>query len=176
MTTDSAMPDDTPNMDPRPGVGLGGARPTSPGSRVSSTRILRGDRCQQWEPFTADVVLFKPGQDVQEEPRHVGHQGVPTDKTYPFRVAIGEGENHLTVRIHTTEPAPTLRTSSAASRWCPGTTRSSRESTGSHAAGPLRAMAPAESRAIEPPGATLREGRAISVSPRPRRACRAYMT
>jgi len=130
-----AMPDDTQNMDPR--LGMGSVRSAYirqvfeslvdtdpqgrpvPGLAVSWKPV--GDTTWEWalrpgvrfhngEAFNADTLLFNLDRMFKKNLDKWNIKDVPTagfDKTYPF-VSRWEKVNDLTVRIHTTEPAPTL--------------------------------------------------------------------
>ena len=130
-----AMPDDTQNMDPR--LGMGSVRSayirqvfeslvdTDPQGRPVAGLALAwkpvGDTAWEWslrpnvrfhngEAFNADTVLFNLDRMFRKNLDKWGIKDVPTagfDKTYPF-VSRWEKVNDLIVRIHTTEPAPTL--------------------------------------------------------------------
>ena len=129
------MPDDTQNMDPR--LGMGSVRSTYirqvfeslvdtdpqgrpvPGLAVSWKPV--GDTTWEWalrpgvrfhdgEVFNADTLLFNLDRMFKKNLDKWNIKDVPTagfDRTYPF-VSRWEKVNDLTVRIHTTEPAPTL--------------------------------------------------------------------
>ncbi len=130
-----AMPDDTQNMDPR--LGMGSVRSTYirqvfeslvdtdpqgrpvPGLAVAWKPV--GDTAWEWslrpnvrfhngEAFNADTLVFNLDRMFKKNLDKWAIKDVPTagfDKTYPF-VSRWEKVNDLTVRIHTTEPAPTL--------------------------------------------------------------------
>lgn len=130
-----AMPDDTQNMDPR--IGMGSVRSTYirqvfeslvdtdaqgrpvPGLALSWKQVgdaawefaLRpGVRFHNGEAFTADTVLFNLDRMFKKNLDKWGIKDVPTagfDRTYPF-VTRWEKVDDLTVRVHTSEPAPTL--------------------------------------------------------------------
>src|SRR5262245_25227255 len=129
------MPDDTQNMDPR--LGMGSVRSTyirqvfeslvdtDPQGRPVPGLALAwksaGDTAWEWtlrpnvrfhngEAFNADTVIFNLDRMFKKNLDKWGIKDVPTagfDKTYPF-VSRWEKVNDLTVRVHTTEPAPTL--------------------------------------------------------------------
>ncbi|HUP35745.1 MAG TPA: ABC transporter substrate-binding protein [Candidatus Limnocylindria bacterium] len=130
-----AMPDDTQNMDPR--LGMGSVRSTYirqvfeslvdtdaqgrpvPGLALSWKQVgdaawefaLRpGVRFHNGEAFNADTVLFNLDRMFKKNLDKWGIKDVPTagfDRTYPF-VTRWEKVDDLTVRVHTSEPAPTL--------------------------------------------------------------------
>jgi peptide/nickel transport system substrate-binding protein len=131
-----AMPDDTTNMDPR--IGMGSIRSTyirqvfeslvdvDPQGRpvpglalawkpVSETTweftLRRGVRFHDGEPFNADTVLFNLDRMFRKNLDKHGIKdvaaGTQFDKTLPY-VSRWERVDDYTVRLHTTEPAPTL--------------------------------------------------------------------
>jgi peptide/nickel transport system substrate-binding protein len=131
-----AMPDDTPNMDPR--IGMGSVRSTyirqvfeslvdvdthgkpGPGlalawKAVSDTTweftLRRGVKFHDGEAFNADTVLFNLDRMFRKNLDKHGIKDVAAatqfDKTQPH-VSRWEKVDDYTVRVHTTEPAPTL--------------------------------------------------------------------
>lgn len=130
-----AMPDDTQNMDPR--LGMGSVRSTYirqvfeslvdtdaqgrpvPGLALSWKQagdaawefaLRPGVRFHNGEAFSADTVLFNLDRMFKKNLDKWGIKDVPTagfDRTYPF-VTRWEKVDDLTVRVHTSEPAPTL--------------------------------------------------------------------
>jgi peptide/nickel transport system substrate-binding protein len=130
------MPDDTPNMDPR--IGMGSVRSTYirqvfeslvdvdargkpiPGlavgwKAVSDTTwefaLRKGVRFHDGEPFNADTLLFNLDRMFRKNLDKHGIKdvaaGTQFDKTLPY-VSRWEKVDDLTVRVHTTEPAPAL--------------------------------------------------------------------
>jgi len=130
------MPDDTPNMDPR--IGMGSVRSTyirqvfeslvdvdaqgkpAPGlalawKPVSDTvwefTLRRGVKFQDGEVFNADTVLFNLDRMFRRDLDRHGIKdvaaGTQFDKTLPY-VSRWEKVDDYTVRVHSTEPAPTL--------------------------------------------------------------------
>jgi peptide/nickel transport system substrate-binding protein len=130
-----AMPDDTQNMDPRLGMGSvrssyirqvfeslvdvdaqgravpGLALAWKPvGDTVWEFTLRPGVRFQDGEPFNADTVLFNLDRMFRKnlDRWSIKDVAVPGfDRTYPF-VVRWEKVNEHTLRIHTSEPAPTL--------------------------------------------------------------------
>jgi peptide/nickel transport system substrate-binding protein len=131
-----AMPDDTTNMDPR--IGMGSVRSAYirqvfeslvdvdaqgrpvPGlalawKPVSDTTweftLRRGVRFHDGEAFNADTVLFNLDRMFRRNLDRHGVKdvaaGTQFDKTLPY-VSRWEKVDDYTVRVHTTEPAPTL--------------------------------------------------------------------
>jgi peptide/nickel transport system substrate-binding protein len=131
-----AMPDDTPNMDPR--IGMGSTRSTyirqvfeslvdvdaqgkpAPGlalawKPVSETTwefsLRRGVRFHDGEAFNADTVLFNLDRMFRRNLDKHGVKdvaaGTQFDKTFPF-VSRWEKVDDYTVRVHTSEPSPNL--------------------------------------------------------------------
>ena len=131
-----AMPDDTTNMDPR--IGMGSIRSTYirqvfeslvdvdpqgkpvPGlalawKPVSDTAwefmLRKGVKFHDGEPFNADTVLFNLDRMFRRNLDKHGIKdvaaGTQFDKTLPY-VSRWEKVDDFTVRVHTSEPAPTL--------------------------------------------------------------------
>ena len=131
-----ALPDDTTNMDPR--IGMGSIRSTYirqvyeslvdvdargkpvPGLALSWKSVsplawefaLRpGVTFHNGEAFNADTVLFNLDRMFRRNLDRWGIKEVPAgtsfEKAFPF-VTRWEKVNDLTVRIHTSEPSPTL--------------------------------------------------------------------
>jgi len=131
-----ALPDDTTNMDPR--IGMGSIRSTyirqvfeslvdvdrqgkpAPGLAVSwkpvgdhvwEFSLRKGVTFHDGEPFNADTVLFNLDRMFRKNLDRWGIKDIPTgtsfDKLYPF-VTKWEKVDDLTVRVHTSEPAPNL--------------------------------------------------------------------
>ena len=131
-----AMPDDTTNMDPR--IGMGSIRSTYirqvfeslvdvdaqgkpvPGLALSwkavgdSTwefALRRGVKFHDGEAFNADTVLFNLDRMFRKNLDKHGVKdvaaGTQFDKTLPY-VSRWEKVDDYTVRVHTSEPAPTL--------------------------------------------------------------------
>jgi peptide/nickel transport system substrate-binding protein len=130
------MPDDTPNMDPR--IGMGSVRSTYirqvfeslvdvdaqgkpvPGLALAwkplndttwEFTLRRGVRFHDGEPFNADTVLFNLDRMFRRNLDRLGIKdvaaGTQFDKTLPY-VSRWEKVDDHTVRVHTTEPAPAL--------------------------------------------------------------------
>src|SRR5262245_42981718 len=141
------MPDDTPNMDPR--IGIGSVRSTyirqvfeslvdvdaqgkpAPGlalawKPVSGTAweftLRRGVKFQDGEAFNADTVLFNLDRMFRRELDRHGIKdvaaGTPSDKTLPY-VSRWEKSDDDTVRVHTHAPAPTVRDAPGRERLVP---------------------------------------------------------
>jgi len=131
-----AMPDDTTNMDPR--IGMGSIRSTYirqvfeslvdvdaqskpvPGLAVSwkpvgdttwEFALRRGVKFHDGEVFNADTVLFNLDRMFRRNLDKHGIKdvaaGTQFDKTLPY-VSRWEKIDDYTVRVHTSEPAPTL--------------------------------------------------------------------
>src|SRR5215468_6620464 len=131
-----AMPDDTTNMDPR--IGMGSIRSTyirqvfeslvdvdtqgkpAPGLALSWKPIgettwefvlRRGVKFHDGEVFNADTVLFNLDRMFRRNLDKHGIKdvaaGTQFDKTLPY-VSRWEKVDDYTVRVHTSEPAPTL--------------------------------------------------------------------
>ena len=131
-----AIPDDTPNMDPR--IGMGSVRSTyirqvfeslvdvdvqgkpAPGLALAWKPVgettwefsLRKDvKFHDGEPFNADTVLFNLDRMFRKNLDKHGVKdvaaGTQFDKTMPY-VSRWEKVDDHTVRVHTTEPAPAL--------------------------------------------------------------------
>jgi peptide/nickel transport system substrate-binding protein len=131
-----ALADDTNNMDPR--IGMGSIRSNyirqvfeslvdvdtqgkpAPGlalawKPLSDTTwefaLRRGVTFHDGEPFNADTVLFNLDRMFRKNLDRHGIKdvaaGTSFDKTYPFVTRWEKVDDH-TVRIHTSEPAPTL--------------------------------------------------------------------
>ncbi len=131
-----AMPDDTPNMDPR--IGMGSVRSTYirqvfeslvdvdtqgkpvPGLALAwkavsdmtwEFTLRRGVKFHDGEAFNADTVLFNLDRMFRKNLDKHGIKDVAAatqfDKTQPH-VSRWEKIDDYTVRVHTTEPAPTL--------------------------------------------------------------------
>jgi peptide/nickel transport system substrate-binding protein len=130
------MPDDTPNMDPR--IGMGSVRSTYirqvfeslvdvdpqgkpvPGLAVAwkpvgdtawEFTLRKGVKFHDGEAFTADTVLFNLDRMFRKNLDKHGVKdvaaGTQFDKTMPY-VSRWEKVDDHTVRVHTTEPAPAL--------------------------------------------------------------------
>jgi peptide/nickel transport system substrate-binding protein len=130
------MPDDTPNMDPR--IGMGSVRSTyirqvfeslvdvdphgkpQPGLALSwkpigdtawEFALRRGVKFHDGEAFNADTVLFNLDRMFRRNLDKHGIKDVAAatqfDKTLPY-VSRWEKVDDFTVRVHTTEPAPAL--------------------------------------------------------------------
>ncbi len=131
-----AMPDDTPNMDPR--IGMGSVRSAyirqvyeslvdvdpqgKPVPGLATAWKLVGDTTWEFtlrkgvkfhdgEPFNADTLLFNLDRMFRKNlDKHAVKDvaaGTQFDKTLPY-VSRWEKVDDFTVRVHTTEPAPTL--------------------------------------------------------------------
>jgi len=131
-----ALTDDTTNMDPR--LGMGSIRSNYirqvfdslvdvdrqgkpvPGLALSwkpvndltwEFALRRGVTFHDGEPFNADTVLFNLDRMFRKNLDRWGIKDVPAgtsfEKVYPF-VTRWEKVDDLTVRVHTSEPAPTL--------------------------------------------------------------------
>jgi peptide/nickel transport system substrate-binding protein len=131
-----AMSDDTPNMDPR--IGMGSTRSTyirqvfeslvdadpqgkpQPGLALSWRSIgdttweytlRKGVKFHDGEPFNADTVLFNLDRmfrkNLDKHPVKDVAAGTAFDRTFPF-VTRWEKVDDYTVRIHTSEPSPNL--------------------------------------------------------------------
>jgi len=131
-----AMPDDTNNMDPR--IGMGSIRSTYirqvfeslvdvdaqgkpvPGLALAwkpvgetswEFTLRRGVKFHDGEPFNADTVLFNLDRMFRKNlDKHAIKDvaaGTQFDKTLPY-VSRWEKFDDYTVRVHTSEPAPTL--------------------------------------------------------------------
>ena len=131
-----AMPDDTTNMDPR--IGMGSIRSTYirqvfeslvdvdaqgkpvPGLAVSwkpvgdttwEFALRRGVKFHDGEVFNADTVLFNLDRMFRKNLDKWGIKdvtaGTAFDRTFPFVSRWEKVSDHV-VRIHTSEPAPTL--------------------------------------------------------------------
>ena len=131
-----ALTDDTTNMDPR--IGMGSIRSNYirqvfeslvdvdrqgkpvPGLALSwkpvddltwEFALRRGVTFHDGEPFNADTVLFNLDRMFRKNLDRWGIKDVPAgtsfEKVYPF-VSRWEKVDDFTVRVHTTEPAPTL--------------------------------------------------------------------
>jgi peptide/nickel transport system substrate-binding protein len=131
-----ALPDDTTNLDPR--IGMGSIRSTyirqvfeslvdvdrqgrpAPGLALSwkpvneltwEFALRRGVSFHDGEAFNADTVLFNLDRMFRRNLDRWGIKDVPAgtsfEKVYPF-VTRWEKVDDFTVRIHSSEPAPTL--------------------------------------------------------------------
>ena len=131
-----ALTDDTPNLDPR--IGMGSIRSNYirqvfeslvdvdhqgkpvPGLALSwkpvndvtwEFALRRGVTFHDGEPFNADTVLFNLDRMFRKNLDRWGIKdvaaGTAFDKVYPF-VTRWERVDDFTVRVHTSEPAPTL--------------------------------------------------------------------
>jgi peptide/nickel transport system substrate-binding protein len=131
-----ALTDDTTNMDPR--IGMGSIRSNYirqvfeslvdvdrqgkpvPGLALSwkplddltwEFPLRRGVTFHDGEPFNADTVLFNLDRMFRKNLDRWGIKDVPAgtsfEKVYPF-VSRWEKVDDFTVRVHTSEPAPTL--------------------------------------------------------------------
>jgi peptide/nickel transport system substrate-binding protein len=131
-----AMPDDTTNMDPR--IGMGSIRSTyirqvfeslvdvdaqgkalpglalawkAVGDTTWEFTLRRGVKFHDGEPFNADTVLFNLDRMFRKNLDKHGVKdvaaGTQFDKTFPF-VTRWEKVDDVTVRVHTSEPSPTL--------------------------------------------------------------------
>lgn len=131
-----AMPDDTPNMDPR--IGMGSIRSTYirqvfeslvdvdaagkpvPGLALAwkpvgdttwEFTLRRNVRFHDGEAFTADTVLFNLDRMFRKNLDKYGVKdvaaGTQFDKTFPF-VTRWEKVDDFTVRVHTSDPSPNL--------------------------------------------------------------------
>jgi peptide/nickel transport system substrate-binding protein len=131
-----AMPDDTTNMDPR--IGMGSIRSTyirqvfeslvdvdphgkpvpglalawkPVGDTVWEFSLRRGVKFHDGEAFNADTVLFNLDRMFRRNLDKHGIKdvaaGTQFDKTLPY-VSRWEKLDDYTVRVHTSEPAPTL--------------------------------------------------------------------
>ena len=130
------MPDDTPNMDPR--IGMGSVRSAYirqifeslvdvdtqgkplPGLALAwkpvgdttwEFTLRKGVKFHDGEPFNADTVLFNLDRMFRKNLDKHGIKdvaaGTQFDKTLPY-VSRWEKVDDYTVRVHTTEPAPVL--------------------------------------------------------------------
>jgi peptide/nickel transport system substrate-binding protein len=130
------MPDDTPNMDPR--IGMGSVRSTyirqvfeslvdvdtqgkpMPGLALAwkpvgdtawEFTLRKGVKFHDGEPFNAETVLFNLDRMFRKNLERHGIKdvaaGTQFDKTLPY-VSRWEKIDDYTVRVHTTDPAPTL--------------------------------------------------------------------
>jgi peptide/nickel transport system substrate-binding protein len=103
-----SLVDVDPQGKPVPGLALGW-RPL--GERTWEFTLRRGVTFHDGEPFTADTVLFNLDRFFRRNLDKHGIKdvaaGTQFDKTYPF-VTRWEKVDDDTVRIHTSEPAPTL--------------------------------------------------------------------
>ena len=131
-----ALTDDTPNLDPRMGMGSirsnyirqvfeslvdvdhqgkpvpGLARSWKPVNDLTwEFALRRGVTFHDGEPFNADTVLFNLDRMFRKNLDRWGIKdvaaGTAFDKVYPF-VTRWEKVDDFTVRVHTSEPAPTL--------------------------------------------------------------------
>jgi peptide/nickel transport system substrate-binding protein len=131
-----ALPDDTPNLDPRMGMGSirstyvrqvfeslvdvdrqgrpvpGLARAWKPISDlVWEFTLRRGVIFHDGEPFNADTLLFNLDRMFRKNLDQWGVKDVPAgtsfEKVYPF-VTRWEKTDEFTVRVHTSEPSPNL--------------------------------------------------------------------
>src|ERR1043166_8474981 len=131
-----AMPDDTTNMDPR--IGMGSIRSTyirpvfeslvdvdpqgKPVPRLPPAwkpvrdtagefTLRKGVKFHDGEPFNADTVLFNLDRKFRRNLDKHGIKdvaaGTQFDKTLPY-VSRWEKPDDYTLRVHTSEPAPTL--------------------------------------------------------------------
>ena len=131
-----AMADDTPNMDPR--IGMGSVRSAYirqvfeslvdvdpqgkplPGLALSwkpvgdmawEFSLRKGVKFHDGEPFNADTVLFNLDRmfrkNLDAHPVKDVAAGTAFDRTFPF-VTRWEKVDDSTVRVHTSEPSPTL--------------------------------------------------------------------